>query len=261
LGIAGAAWATLIAQWSTLIALVVTLYWRKDVLRLTLRELHYLKPDRAILRALLFKGVPMGLQMVVLSSSMVAMISLVNRYGSRATAAYGACFQLWNYIQMPALAVGTAVSSMTAQNVGARRWDRVARVARTGLLYNVLLTGSLVLIVTAASHRAFALFLGDNLGAIRLAEHIHRVVSWSFVLFGVTYVLSSVVRATGAVVAPLVIMFVSLWLVRLPFAYALLPSMQAEAIWWSFPVGSIASMILLGLYYRFGSWREAHMLD
>jgi Na+-driven multidrug efflux pump len=53
---------------------------------------------------------------------MIAMISLVNNYGSRTTAAYGACFQLWNYIQMPAFAVGSSVSSMVAQNVGARLW-------------------------------------------------------------------------------------------------------------------------------------------
>jgi Na+-driven multidrug efflux pump len=53
---------------------------------------------------------------------MIAMISLVNEYGSRTTAAYGACFQLWNYIQMPEFAVGNSVSSMVAQNVGARLW-------------------------------------------------------------------------------------------------------------------------------------------
>jgi putative MATE family efflux protein len=260
LGIAGAAWATLIAQWTALIALVFALYRRRHPLLLLRSELRYLIPDRTILRALLLKGVPMGLQMVVLSASMIAMISLVNRYGARTTAAYGACFQLWNYIQMPALSVGAAVSSMTAQNVGAGRWDRVTRVAQVGVLYNVVLTGSLVLIVTALSHRAFGVFLGDNPAAIAIAEHIHHVVSWSFVLFGVSFVLSSVVRATGAVVPPLICLFISLWLIRIPFAYALTPRLQAEAVWWSFPLGSASSMLLVMAYYRFGGWREASML-
>ena len=75
------------------------------------------------------KGIPMGLQMIVMSLSMLALISLVNSFGAHTTAAYGACFQLWNYIQMPSIAIGMAASSMAAQNVGAGQWDRVHRVA------------------------------------------------------------------------------------------------------------------------------------
>jgi putative MATE family efflux protein len=260
MGIAGSAFATLIAQWTSLIALVVSLYRRKHFLRIARGEAHYLRIDPEIVRALLTKGIPMGLQIVVVSSSMIAMISLVNRYGTRTTAAYGACFQLWNYIQMPAFAVGSAVSSMVAQNVGAKLWSRVARVAVIGVVYNILLTGVLVVLVTLISHQMFQLFLGDNLAAVEIARHIHARVSWSFVLFGVSFVLSSVMRATGAVIPPLAILFIALWLVRIPFAYALSPSLGADAIWWSFGVGSIVSVILCSLYYRSGRWKRAHML-
>ncbi len=51
----------------------------------------------------------MGLQMFVVSSSMIALTSLVNRFGSQETAAFSAALQLWNYIQMPALAISAAV--------------------------------------------------------------------------------------------------------------------------------------------------------
>ena len=67
----------------------------------------------------------MSAQMLVMSLSGVLMITLVNRFGVDTTAAFGAALQLWNYIQMPAFAVGMAVSAMAAQNVGARKWDRV----------------------------------------------------------------------------------------------------------------------------------------
>jgi putative MATE family efflux protein len=260
MGIAGSATATLIAQWTSLLALVFSLYRNEHFLRLTRDELHYLRFDREILRALLVKGIPMGLQIVVVSSSMLAMISLVNRFGTRVTAAYGACFQLWNYIQMPAFALGSAVSSMVAQNVGAQRWDRVTRIAQVGVMFNVGLTGTLVVLVTLVSHRAFGLFLGDNAAAVEIAQHIHALVSWTFVLFGAAFVLSSVMRATGAVIPPLVILFVALWLVRMPFAYWLVPVLGADAIWWSFGVGSIASLILCTVYYRSGRWRKARML-
>ena len=230
------------------------------MLRLTRAELGCLRPAPEILRALINKGVPIGLQIVVMSSSMIVMVSLVNHYGSVTVAAYGACFQLWNYIQMPAFAVGSAVSAMAAQNVGARRWDRVARIATSGVVYNVILTGALVVAVTLVDRKAFALFLGADADAITVALHIHLIVSWSFVLFGVGFVLASVVRATGAVLVPLLIMFVALWVVRIPVALALTPSLGADAIWWSFPVGSLASILMIVAYYRHGHWRQARMM-
>jgi len=260
LGIAGSAAASVLAQWICLAALVWDLYRKQHFLRLTRDEWHYLAPDPSTLRALLLKGIPMGLQVIVVSSSMLAVISLVNRFGSRTAAAYGACLQLWSYIQMPAFAVGSAVSAMAAQNVGARLWARVARITQVGILYNVLLTTSLVLLIRFASHRAFGFFLGDNSAAILIAEHISSIVSWSFVLFGVSFVLSSVMRATGAVVAPLVILFVALWLVRIPFAHLLASRLHENAIWWSFPLGSAVSVALSWLYYASGHWRRAQLI-
>lgn len=258
LGIAGAATATLIGQWVSVFALAAWFYITKNPLRIT--DARDLLIEPRILRALLFKGVPMGLSVVLMSASMLALISLVNGYGAGTTAAYGACVQLWNYIQMPALALGNAVSSMTAQSVGAKLWARVAQIARTGLLFNVVLTSALVVLVSALRGRAFAIFLGNDAGAIATAVHIHNVVSWSFILFGMSFVLTSVVRATGAVLLPMLFMFIALWVVRIPFAYLLTPSLHAESIWWSYPLGSFVSVTLAALYYRFGNWRQSQML-
>jgi putative MATE family efflux protein len=189
MGIAGSATATLIAQIIALAALITTLYRRKHFLRLTGAELSYLKPDPALLRALVFKGLPMGLQMIVISSSAILMMRLVNAYGSHTVAAYGAASQLWTYVQMPAMAIGAAVSSMSAQNVGARLWDRVSRIARAGLLYNFLLGGTLIGIIYLFNRAALGLFLPNDGEAIRLAMHLNIIAVWSFLFFGATFVL------------------------------------------------------------------------
>ncbi|MGH8122133.1 MAG: MATE family efflux transporter [Rudaea sp.] len=261
MGIAGSATATLIATLTTLAALIAYLYRSQHFLRIRRDQLHYLRIDRAILTALVAKGLPMGLQMIVMSASMIAMISLVNSFGAHTTAAYGACFQLWNYIQMPSLAVGMAASSMSAQNVGAQRWDRVNRIALTGVGFNFLLTGSLVLLIYLFNRGALNLFLPATGGAIQIAQHINHIVVWSFVFFGVSFVLAGVVRSTGAVIPPLIILVIALWLVRIPFAYTLVGQWGADAIWWSFPIGSLMSMTLSAAYYRWGGWRKARMLN
>jgi putative MATE family efflux protein len=260
MGIAGSAVATLIAQTGTLLALIIWLYRKKYFLCIHRNELRLLVPDVTILKALLAKGLPMGAQMVVISSSAIIMMSLVNRHGSQTTAAFGAASQLWTYIQMPALAIGSAVSSMVAQNVGAKRWDRVAGIGRAGVLTNFALTGTLVLIIYLFNRTALALFLGSDSSAIGIAQHLNHIVVWSFLLFGVTFVMFGVVRATGAVMLPLIVLIISMWLVRYPFAALLEPVMGADAIWWSFPVGSLVSLAITTVYYRRGTWKKAHML-
>ena len=260
MGIAGSATATLIAQTVSLAALLAWLRHRRHFLWLSRGDLAYLRPDARVFSALVGKGVPMGLQMIVLSSSSIAMISLVNRFGSETTAAYGAAFQLWNYVMMPAIAVGMAASAMAAQNIGAKRFDRVTRTARAGVAFNVLMTGVLVLLVYAENRGALMLFLPASSPSMTIAVHANAIVVWSFVLFGISMVLGGVVRATGAVVPPLVVLFTALWLIRIPFAYALLGRLGVDAVWWSFPLGALASAGLMTLYYRLGSWRAAHML-
>ena len=261
LGIAGSAVATLVAQSVSLTALLAYLYRTKHFLCLHKGEGHYLKPDRAILKSLVLKGIPMGLLMAVVALSMIAMISLVNRFGSQTSAAYGACLQLWNYVQMPALAVGMAVSSMAAQNIGARRLDRVQRIAVVGVLFNFLMTGTLVVLIYVFNRAVLGLFLPAQVNALPIAQHINAMVAWSFVLLGVTFVLSSVTRASGAVVPPLVILFIALWCIRLPFGSLLMDRWGADALWISFGVGSVSAVLMSLAYYRYGGWRNAHMLS
>src|SRR5205823_11543104 len=128
LGIAGSATATLIANYAALLALVVYMYVRDLPLRLRGRELRYLWCNLSILKTIIAKGLPMGIQMVVISVSALALIGLVNREGVETTAAFGVAMQLWTYVQMPAMALGAAVSAMAAQNIGAGHWHRVNQI-------------------------------------------------------------------------------------------------------------------------------------
>ncbi|HXY77147.1 MAG TPA: MATE family efflux transporter [Steroidobacteraceae bacterium] len=261
LGIAGSALATFIAQAVSLTALIRHLYRRRHMLCLHKDELQLLKPDWALVGILLKKGIPMSTQMLVLSLAGVLMITLVNRFGVDTTAAFGAGIQLWNYIQMPAFAVGMALSAMTAQNVGARKWHRVTRIARVGVLYSVLLTGTIVLAIELLNRQVFGLFLPMGSNALAIASHMNRIVTGSFIFFGISVALFGVVRATGAVMAPLIILTISLLVVRFPMAELFLDRLQVDAIWWSFPISSALSSLLAFLYYRYGGWRSAHMMS
>lgn len=258
-GIAGSATATLIAQTVSLLAMLRHIYRRANPLALRRGELHLLRLDASILRTLVLKGVPMGLQMIVLSSSMVMLFAVVNRFGSATAAAFAAAMQLWNYVQMPALALSAAVSSMAAQNIGAGLWDRVREIARTGVAFNMLMTGLPILLLYLLNPYALRLFLPADSPSLVIAVHLNRIILWSFVMFGVSMVLSGVVRAAGAVVPPLLILFVSLWVVRVPLSFWAAERYGPDGIWWSFALSALMAMALTAAYYLQGRWRAARM--
>src|SRR3954468_9262166 len=259
LGIAGAATATVIANYVGLVGLLAYIYRRDLPLRLRGKELRYLRPDPAILKTIVRKGLPMGLQMIVISSSALATMGLVNREGVDTTAAFGVAMQLWTYIQMPAMALSAAASAMSAQNIGAGKWERVSAITRNGIIYNLIITGSLVVLLAIADRPALALFLGGGSAALPIARHIQLIGTWSFLLFGGTMVLFGTVRANGAVLGPLIILAIGLYPVRFGFAFGAYPWLGADSLWFSFPVSSFANMAMAIAFYLHGGWRKARM--
>jgi putative MATE family efflux protein len=260
MGVAGSAAATLIAQSTSLVALLVTLYRRNSVLMLKGQDLKLLVPDAEILRPLIFRGIPMSLQMFIMSAAGITMISFVNGYGALTSAAYVGAVQVWNYIQMPGMAVGMSISSMAGQNVGAGQWARVDRIAVAGLGLSLAVTGTAALIIYALGPLPLYIFLPLNSPTIPIALHIDRIALWAFVIFNATFALSGIVRSTGAVWPPLIILVISMFCIRVPFAYLVMPHWGSDAIWWSFPIGTLTSSALTGLYFRYGGWRKVRML-
>jgi len=260
MGIAGAATATLIANYTVLIVGLVIIYARDLPIRLRGAEFRFLLPDRKLLAVIFVKGLPIGMQMLVFTFSALVMVGLVNRAGVDVTAAYGIAQNLWTYIQMPAMAIGSAVSAMVAQNIGAKRWDRVGSITRSGVIINIAITGVMIGLILLVDQPLFALFVGSGSPAIPIARHIQLIGSWSFLLFGVTMVLFSTVRANGAVYAPLIILVLSIFVGRVGFAAVLLPRYGTDVLWWSFPIGSAISLGLAAAYYRYGGWRQPGML-
>ena len=259
LGIAGSAIASLIATVAALAELIGYVYARDLPIRLKGAELAYLRPGWPAIRALVAKGVPIGAQMIVIALAGLSMIGLVNREGVETSAAFGVTLQLWAYVQMPAMAIGAAVSAMAAQNIGAGRWDRVNAIARAGLLQNLAITGTMVVVLLLFDRAVMALFLGAASPALPIARHIQLLASWGFVLFGGTMVFFGVVRANGAVLGPLIILLVAMFPVRLGFALALRPVLGVDALWWSFPLGSTVTLLLAGLFYTYGPWRATRL--
>lgn len=256
LGIAGSALATALANMAGVAWMIAGMIRRGSPLHLSGRALRLLVPQSAELRFIVGKGLPMALQMLMISSAQMVVISLVNREGVDTTAAFGAAMNLWGYLQMPAFAISGAVSAMVAQNIGAGSHDRVSKVTNAGMLVNVGMTGLLAAAMVLFDRPLLTLFLGADSPAVPIAQHIQYISTWPYVLMGASMVVVGTMRSYGVVIVPLLIQAAALYPVRLGFYFAAYPYLGGDALWWSYPLSSATSVTLAWLYYTRGSWRQ-----
>lgn len=260
LGIAGAAIANLIANGIALLALVGFVYAKDMPIALRRGDFHHFRPDLPLLWMLVKRGAPMGAEMLIVQGSYFVLLGMVNSYGAVTAAAYSAAAQLWGYVQMPAIAFGASISAMAAQNIGAGHWPRVSEIALKGVLLSMGSTGLACAALYALGDLPLLLFLPDGGEPLDIARNINEIVLWCWIVLAVTTAMFGIVRANAAMVPPTIIFFVTMWILRVPFANFLQPELGARAIWWSFPVGAIASALLAWLYYRFGGWRRNRLM-
>jgi hypothetical protein len=129
----------------------------------------------------------------------VALLSLVNGYGSNATAAYGAVNQVVAYVQFPAISIAITASILGAQAIGAGRTDKLGAITRTGLQMNLALTGLLVLLGYLFSRHLMGFFITSE-PVIELSQTLLHIMLWSSVdLRHGQGVVSGVMRASGTV--------------------------------------------------------------
>jgi len=260
MGLAGAALSGVCANLICLIFMVFRIYQRNLPIALRGSELHLLRPDWEHLRPVLTIGLPMGLSMIIMTMSAVVMMALINREGVETIAAFNATNQILNYIQMPAFAIGGAVSAMAAQNIGAGRWDRINRLAVSGVSFATLLTAFLLLILLTTSEHLLGIFLPSGSPAIAIGNHISWLIGWTFIPMGISMVMTTIVRANGAAIPPLLILIFSVIVVRMALGFALYPTFRADAIWWAYMASSTCSALMAIAYYRYGSWRKGSPL-
>jgi len=145
LGIQSAAMTLLVSNAVAFGALLTYLSLKKHPLRFDSETLHdSLKIDWTVFAKVAKIGVPTGLQIVMVSLAEVAVLAFVNRFGSSATAAYGAVNQVVSYVQFPAISISIAASIFGAQCIGARREDKLASVVHSGIGLSYVVGGVLI---------------------------------------------------------------------------------------------------------------------
>lgn len=254
MGVASAAIASAIS----LLVAMSWLAWRlirmKHALAPTPELLAHVRLEPTVLKLVLRLGIPTGIQMVFIAVAEIALLWMVNDYGSNATAAYGAINQILAYVQFPAMSIGITASILGAQAIGAGRQDQLWAITRTALVLNIIITGGGVLLVYLLSGPIVTMFIADP-AVMAMTQHLLHIVLWSVVMFGFAVVFSSMMRSSGTVLAPTFIGIFAILAVEVPTAWYLSRNIGIDGIWWAYPAAFCAMCIMQGSYYTF-VWRK-----
>ncbi len=260
LGVYGAAYASLLSTIITFVVMLFYLHRVKHPLQMDASIRKYLRMDKELLKLLLRLGIPSSISMILLSLSEIAVITFVNRYGSDATAAYGVVNQVASYVQMPAISLSITVSVFAAQAIGGSQFDRLNQVIRTGVLFNYVISGVLIILIYIFSENILSLFITSK-ETIEIANSLIMITLWSYVIIGHAHILNSTMRASGTVLWPTVLSIIPIWLIEVPVAYWLssYTNLGIKGIWIGYPAAFIVTFAFVYSYYRW-SWKKKQIV-
>lgn len=252
LGVAGAALATVFSQ--ALAFGLGLIYIKRRDLGFKMR-LFKGKAENFYLLRMIKMGIPAGLQQVVVSLAVVAVMGAVNLQGAATVAGFGTATRLDGFILLPAMSLGLAISAMVGQNIGAGKWERIPSIVRSGMLMTFVITGSLSLVLFFLREQALSLFTDDPLVIKEGASYL-KIVAFAFIPFSFMFIITGVLRGAGDMLWGLILTAASLWAVRVPAVYIFANYLGTDGIWYGMALSFVLAFVITGVYYLSGNWKK-----
>lgn len=262
LGVAGAAWGTALAAIVSCIIGYVYLIQYNPYVNMHSWDYHV---DWYIVREVFTIGVPASLQMMVVSLANVFIVSLVNRYGTDVTAAFGIGMQVDLLAAIPAISIGIAATTVSGQNLGAGKMDRVFQAMRVSLYYGLAIALACTIVLLIFPYQIGALFLkqsAEHVGVLCFVRDYYHWMAFIFPCFTIICVIQGVLRSAGDTIALLILSFIALMVIRIPLAYLLAGPIgfKQDGIWMAMLFSSGLAVGLNWLYFKGGRWKKRRIL-
>lgn len=247
-GVAGAAEATVISQYVSGIG--IALYAKIKFPQLLKREKH-IRLRMSRMKEITSFSALTCLQQSIMNLGILAVQGLVNSYGTTVMAAFAAAVKIDAFAYLPVQDFGNAFSIFTAQNFGARQWERIRKGIRTAVAVSMSFGALLSLLVFLLAEPLMTLFIDKGETAV-IAEGVRylHIEGAFYYMIGLLFLFYGLYRALGKPGMSVVLTIVSLG-VRVALAYALsaVPFIGTLGIWWSVPVGWFLADALGAVYY------------
>ncbi len=255
MGVAGVAIATVIAQG---ISAIISFWILIKTIESYETEAESVdKFDKGILKQMIMIAVPSILQQSIVSIGMVLVQSVINGFGSSVLAGYSAATRIESICIVPMIAMGNAISTFTAQNLGAGQFERV----REGYIssYKIIITFAIIIALLIALFYGpiISIFLDAESGSEAFNTGISylKFIGYFFIFIGFKSITDGVLRGAGDMTVFTISNLVNLS-IRVLMAFKLASIWGAAAVWYAIPMGWAANYIISFLYYMTGKWNQ-----
>ena len=251
-GIAGSAWATVIAQAVSFLLAVVYLNTKHPVLKFRVKGFTF---DREILKKSLAIGLPSGVQQMLVAGGMMAVTRLVNGFGTNAVAAFTAAGRVDTFAVMPAMSLSAAISTFVGQNIGAGKMERVKKGLKMALYISAATSLLTTLAVVVFGWHLISMFNSDP-AVVAIGSRYLLIVGSFYIVFSSMFVVNGALRGAGDTFVPMLVTVLALWGIRVPVSVYLSGRIGTDGIWWGIPLAWLAGLTLASSYYRTGRWKR-----
>ena len=260
MGVSGVALATVIAQAVSAYLCLRKLMHMKETFTLTRHEL---KMSKVHLSQIVRLGLPSGATQAIFSSAMIIVQSLTNSFGEMFIAANVIVMRVDGFAMMPNFSFGTAMTTYTGQNVGARKLERVSQGAKQGTIMAVLCSATITGIILLFGKYLMRIFT-DTPELVDMSYYMMCILAVGYIAMAVTQSLSGVMRGAGDTVTPMWISLCTSVLIRIPIAYGIsymtrtpqLPTGRSECIQISLLSAWLLGALLTVIFYKIGKWKN-----
>lgn len=246
LGIAGAAWATVIGQCVGAVVAVTLNHFKNPEVHLRLR---HIRPNGKLMGEITAISIPSIIMSCISSLTCFVMNLILITFSSTAVAVFGVYFKLQSFVFMPVFGLNNGMVPIIAYNYGAQKPERIHKTIRLGMAYAVAIMAVGLLVFQLIPKQLLLMFDASD-AMLGIGAPALRIMSLAFVFAGVGIASSSACQAFGYSVYSMLISIARQIVVLIPAAYLLSLTGVLRSIWFAFPIAEIVSLILSLFFLR-----------
>ncbi|MFS2370174.1 MATE family efflux transporter [Parabacteroides merdae] len=251
-GIEGAARATVVSQG---IGMCIALAYVNNTHPLLSIKKQDMLFDWKLFKESLKIGLPTSVQQCAIALGLIALLGIVNSFGTNTLTAYGAAGKIDTIITQAILTLSGALAAFCGQNIGAGRLDRMKKGVRFTMYTNIalgLLTFAAVYLFGNEMMRIFT----KDIDVVAIGKEYLLIIGGFFIVHGALNVYNGALRGAGDTLFPMITSLICLWLIRIPLAYYLSSWLGRNGIWWAIGISITIGLIVTFVYYKMGFWKR-----
>ena len=251
MGVAGAGYATLIAQAISAILVVIVLIRSEGPHQLFWKQIRFHLP---ILKKIIMVGLPTGIQQSIVSLSNVIVQSYVNAFGSSVVAGYSATIRIDGFVNLPLQSFNMAVTTFVGQNIGAKQYERVKKGSRIALWMTMAVIATMAISLFFFGESFIAIFNSEP-DVIQAGRTMQLAFVPFYIMLPVVQIYNGVLRGAGKSSVPMYIMVFNFVILRQIYL-AIVTQMTSDVyfVFMGWPVTWVTCAIMFIIYYHKVNW-------